>query len=154
MQTEYQTNEVDITKPVENEIGVTRPVEITSPGKKILIVDDEEDICTFLSRNFNDRNFATSFSLTLKGALQLIEAEEPDVLLLDNHLPDGLGVDFVGKIKSQYPKIKIVLITAHDSSQDRMKAYSSGVNYFLSKPFSLSEINKVVDSQLSGESDE
>ncbi len=112
---------------------------------KVLIVDDEPDICYFLSRNLAKRNFKTSFAHTLQDAEKVIDAEEPSILLLDNHLPDGLGVNFLNKIKEKYPELKIVMITAHDSPQDRSTAYNNGANFFLSKPFTITEVNRVID---------
>lgn len=112
---------------------------------KILIVDDEEDICYFLSRNLSKKNLTTSIAHTLSDAEAQLEAEEPSIMLLDNHLPDGFGINFISKAKDMYPDMKIVMMTAHDGSQERTKAYSYGANYFLSKPFTLTEINKVVD---------
>lgn len=117
---------------------------------KILIVDDEPDICYFLSRNLAKRNFITSYTHTLTDAEKKIDAEKPSILLLDNHLPDGLGVDFVNKIKFKYPELKIVMITAHDTPQDRSKAYGNGISFFLSKPFTLAEVNKIIDMLASG----
>lgn len=118
---------------------------IMSSLTKVLIVDDEEDICYFLSRNLIKRNFPTSFTHTLSEAEVIIEADTPSILLLDNYLPDGLGINFVSRVKGKYPEIKVVIITAHDSPQDRTKAYNNGASYFLSKPFTLKEINNVID---------
>ena len=113
--------------------------------KKILIVDDEPDICFILNGNFSKRGFRTSFTQTLAEAEIQLEANTPSVLLLDNHLPDGKGIDVVNKIKSQYPHLKIIMITAHDSPQDRLKAFSNGIDFFISKPFTISGINQAVD---------
>jgi DNA-binding response OmpR family regulator len=112
---------------------------------KILIVDDEQDICYFLTTNLSRRGFVTSFSNTLTDAEKKIKEDPPSILLLDNHLPDGRGVDFVTRITPLFPNLKIVMITAHDTPQDRAKAYANGINFFLSKPFTIAAINQVVD---------
>lgn len=124
-----------------------------SPLIKVLIVDDEVDICYFISRSLIKRNFTTSFTHTLKDAEKIIEAENPSILLIDNHLPDGFGINFISKVKLKYPDMRVVMITAHDSPQERTKAYSNGVNYFLSKPFTLTEINNVIDLLINTGSD-
>ncbi len=113
--------------------------------KKILIVDDEEDICYFLSRSLSKRGFLTTTSYSLAEAEKQLAIATPDILLLDNHLPDGKGIDFVGKINSKYPDLKTIMITAHDSPEDRSMAYKNGIQFFLSKPFSIATINQVVD---------
>lgn len=112
---------------------------------KILIVDDEADICYFLTHNLNKRSFAASSVGTLSDMELKLQTENPSILLLDNHLPDGLGIDSIARIKYKYPRLKILMISAHDSPQDRSKAYSNGANYFLSKPFTIIEVNRVID---------
>lgn len=126
-------------------VSVNNSATILASMKKILIVDDEEDICYFLSRNLSKRGFLTTSSYSLAEAEKQLELTMPDILLLDNHLPDGRGIDFVSKINSKYPNLKIIMITAHDSPEDRAKAYKNGIQYFLSKPFSITTINQVVD---------
>ncbi len=116
---------------------------------KILIVDDEPDICYFLSINLAKRGFDTTVSNTLADAEKEIRNEPPTVLLLDNHLPDGMGVDFLNNINALYPEMKIIMITAHDSAQDRSKAYHNGSSFFLSKPFTIAAVNKILDLVLS-----
>ena len=120
---------------------------------KILIVDDEVDICYFLSRNLAKREFNVSYVHTLRDAETQLQQEKPAIVLLDNHLPDGFGINYVTKIKSKYPDVKIIMITAHDSPQDRSKAYSNGIDFFLSKPFTITEVNKIIDVLMEREDD-
>jgi DNA-binding response OmpR family regulator len=112
---------------------------------KILIVDDEPDICYFLSRNLSKRGFLTSYSNTLLDASKQLGVFHPDILLLDNHLPDGKGIDFISDVKYLYAGLKIIMITAQDSPEDRSKAYSQGIHFFLSKPFNIVTMNQVLD---------
>lgn len=117
---------------------------------KILIVDDETDICYSLSRTLSKRGFITATSHTLAEAEQQIKSSTPNILLLDNHLPDGRGIDFAKKISLRYPDLKIIMITAHDSPEDRFKAFSNGIDFFLSKPFTINQINHAVDLVIEG----
>lgn len=112
---------------------------------KVLIVDDEEDICFFLSHNLSKRGFTTFFSNSLSDALKQLEINRPSILFLDNHLPDGRGIDLMGEINGLYPELKTVMISAHDSPQDRSNAYNNGIKFFIGKPFTMNEINRVVD---------
>jgi DNA-binding response OmpR family regulator len=121
------------------------PKDAGQPAVRILIVDDEEDICYFLSRNLSNRGYTIHFSHTLAEAELQLKREVPDILLLDNHLPDGKGVDFIHRVGQAYPSMKVVMITAHDSPQDRSRAYSNGISFFIPKPFTLSAVNQVVD---------
>ncbi|MDZ4793724.1 MAG: response regulator [Bacteroidota bacterium] len=130
---------------MKNPVPINNIASTLFDMKKILIVDDEEDICYFLGRNLSKRGFLTNTSYTLAEAEKQLQNIQPDILLLDNHLPDGRGIDFAKKIHTQYPDLKIIMITAHDSPEDRSKAYSNGIQYFLSKPFSITTVNQVVD---------
>lgn len=117
--------------------------------ENVLIVDDEVDICYFLKRNLDRKEYITTFVNTLKEALKLINKDRPNVVLLDNHLPDGLGLDFAQQVKVNYPEIKIVMITAHDTPHDRFSANKNGVDYFLSKPFMMKEVFNAIDTVVS-----
>lgn len=113
---------------------------------RVLIVDDEPDISFFLSRNLKKNDYATYMAGTLEEAERLINTEFPNVILLDNHLPDGFGIDYAQQIKTKFPYIKVIMITAHDSPQDRVKAIENGVDHFISKPFKIDEILNTLKS--------
>ena len=118
---------------------------MTRANTKVLIVDDEEDICFFLSHNLSKRGFTTFFSNTLTDAIKQLEINQPEILFLDNHLPDGKGIELMDEINGLYPHLKTIMISAHDSPQDRSNAYNNGIKFFIGKPFSMNEINRVVD---------
>ena len=73
---------------------------------KVLIVDDELDICYLLSGMLKQRNFLTGFVNTLSDAVIALQNDPPGILFLDNHLPDGFGLDFIPYIKKNYPDVK------------------------------------------------
>lgn len=113
--------------------------------ENILIVDDEVDICYFLSMNLKKNNFMASYVNSLREAKMALDSQKPSILLLDNHLPDGLGVDFALEVKKTHPEIKIVMITAHDTIIDRKTAQSNGIDFFLSKPFLINDVFKAIE---------
>jgi two-component system OmpR family response regulator len=75
-----------------------------------------------------------------------LELNEPEIIFLDNHLPDGLGVNFISYIKRFHPLSKIVMITAHDNLADKQKAFKEGVDYFIGKPFSKETVNIIMEN--------
>ena len=113
---------------------------------KALIIDDETDICYLLSRLLKQKNYETSFVNTLNAANDALKAEHPEIIFLDNHLPDGLGMNYLLYIKENYPNCKIVMITAHDSVDDREKAMNNGADFFIGKPFTSDLIYEAVDA--------
>lgn len=111
-----------------------------------LIIDDEADICYLLGSLLRKKDIDTSYVNTLRDAANILESTDPQIIFLDNHLPDGLGVNFIGFIKRFHPLTKIIMITAHDTAADVKKAYKEGVDYFIGKPFSKESINNVVEN--------
>ena len=113
---------------------------------KALIVDDEIDICFILSGIFKNRNVSACYANSLAEAKALMEKEVPSILFLDNHLPDGLGVQFIEYVKTNYPDTKVVMITAHDTPSDKYLAFKNGADYFIGKPFSLNAVRETIDA--------
>jgi len=119
---------------------------------KVLIVDDELDICYLLSGMLKQRNFRTGFVNSLSDAVIALQTDTPTLLFLDNHLPDGFGLDFIPYVKKNYPEIKVVMITAHDSAAERKVAYNGGVDLFVAKPLSRRLIDEAIDKLYSSDS--
>jgi len=113
---------------------------------KALIIDDETDICYLLSRLLKKKNLDTVFVNSLSDANKALKADHPEIIFLDNHLPDGLGINYIPYIKENYPMAKIIMITAHDSVDDRAKAFANGADFFIGKPFTNDIINKAVEA--------
>ena len=116
--------------------------------KKALIVDDETDICYLLSNILKQKNIQTVFAGSLAEAERRLQS--PDFfyyVFLDNHLPDGLGINQIKRWKEKFPAIHFIMISAHDSSEEKRKAKSDGADTFISKPFSKDVIlNSVVQT--------
>lgn len=117
-------------------------------GKKnihtALIIDDESDICFLLSNILRSNNLEVQFVNSINEGKSYLKKNNPHLLFLDNHLPDGYGIDFISYVKKQHADIKIVMVTAHDTPEDRRKALMEGADVFISKPFSASEIKKAI----------
>ena len=113
-----------------------------------LIIDDEPDICFLLNSILKKINFTAETVNSIAAANTLLLSYHPSIIFLDNHLPDGLGVEFIETIKIKNPEAKIIMITAHDSSTDRNLAYSQGVSDFIGKPFTKEAIHRSVKQLL------
>lgn len=113
---------------------------------KTLIIDDEIDICYLLSGILNQKNCETAYVNNLTDAIVQLRTSTPLVVFLDNHLPDGLGIDFVEHIKKNYSGTKIIMITAYDTVDDRQQAMDKGVDVFIGKPFNKEAITKALET--------
>ena len=112
---------------------------------KVLIIDDEIDICYLLSGILKQKKLRTSYVNSLSDAQVALRNDTPSLIFLDNHLPDGFGLDFIQYVKNNYPETKIIMITAHDSAAERNRAYNEGADIFISKPFTRDTITASVD---------
>ena len=111
-----------------------------------LIIDDEIDICYLLSSILKKNNFKTAFVNKLNDATTALERDIPNLVFLDNHLPDGMGIDYIHFIKSNFPQSKVIMISAYDSYADKQKALKNGADLFIGKPFSLDSINNAIST--------
>lgn len=113
--------------------------------KSILIVDDEEDVCLLLKRSLR-RDFQTiATAYLIHEGLQAAERLKPDILFLDNNLPDGLGLEFIARFKAIKPEMYIVLFSALDL---QVEARVAGANAFLGKPLDLGRIRSLIIDHL------
>ncbi len=112
---------------------------------KALIIDDEKDICFLLKIILQQKNIYSGCVYRLADVADVLKADHPAIIFLDNHLPDGYGEDFVEQIKLISPDSKIVMITAHDSPEDKSRAINKGVDLFLGKPFTKDSVSYAVD---------
>lgn len=113
---------------------------------RALVVDDEVDVCFLLSNILKNKNFQVSCVNSISDARKMLINNNHSIIFLDNHLPDGFGINFIGEIKKITPQIKIIMITAHDTKSDKDKAYLEGVDQFIGKPFTRDNILNAIES--------
>ena len=118
--------------------NVTAPPKKTV--KKVLVIEDEGEIGLLLNIILNEKDFELDYVKDLSSADEYLQKEQPSVIILDNKLPDGFGVDFISYIKKKYAAIKIIMISGFASARD--VALANGADIFFEKPFSKDELNK------------
>ncbi len=107
--------------------------------KKVLIIEDEGDMCLLLNILLTGKDMELDHVKNLGLAEDYLKKEEPSVVILDNKLPDGFGVDFISFIKKNYPSIKIIMISGFDGSAKDV-ALENGADVFLEKPFTKHQL--------------
>jgi len=115
----------------------------TKLAKKLLVVEDEGQIGLVLNMILSERNFDLDYVSSLLSAQEYLEKNKPSLVILDNKLPDGFGVDFISYIKKKYPSIKIIMISGFSTARD--VALANGADMFLEKPFSMDNVNEAID---------
>lgn len=108
-------------------------------AKKALIVEDEGELCLLLNIMLDGKEVELDHVKNISSAREYLKDQQPSVILLDNKLPDGFGVDFISYLKENYPAIKIIMMSGYDASVADV-ALENGADVFLQKPFTKDKI--------------
>ena len=118
--------------------------------KKILIIDDEYDFCTLVKMHCNKKGIECLYANTLAEGMMLLNNNTPDILILDNNLPDGYGWQKVDYVLETFPTVKVNLITAknivdhtnlvNDDKNKRVLRYA--------KPLSITQLDNILHGHI------
>ncbi len=119
-------------------------------AKKILVVDDEDDVRLFLQDFLSERDLEVEAAANGEEALKKVNTWQPDVVLLDIMMPGIDGLECLKQIKSKFPKTIVIMITALKDEARIAMAKKLGAHDYIVKPFSLTyleeEIGKLLPS--------
>lgn len=107
---------------------------------KILIIEDEAALAKSISDYLSEENYICEFAETFAMALEKVENYSYDCILLDLMLPDGSGMDILEMLKKQGKEEGLIIISAKDALDDKIKALQIGADDYLTKPFHLQEL--------------
>jgi len=113
-------------------------------SKKVLIIDDEIDLSLLLRDYFLRRHYDVTLAHSIKEGKELLETGTPDIIFLDNNLPDGTGWSLAAGLATDHPEVFIFLVSAFHPVVPQMPA---GARFMvIEKPISLA----VLDKQFAG----
>jgi DNA-binding response OmpR family regulator len=112
-----------------------------SSESKIVIIDDERDLCYLLTSMLSVHGFEIHSCYTLREGLDALNKIQPDWVILDNDLPDGRGWDKTNEILSQHPHIRIINISANPDSERTLDHHRI---HYLIKPLLVNSIIKLL----------
>ena len=121
---------------------------MTSPkqtSKTVLIVEDEAEMCFLLELLLNEKETRIEHVKSLKAAKEFLYNETPALILLDNRLPDGYGMEFLTYLKMNYPDVKIIMISGIDKEAEDA-AIANGADIFMNKPFTRDQLRANIHS--------
>ena len=107
---------------------------------RILVVEDEKRIADFLSRGIESAGYAVDMAGTGSTALDLVHATEYDLIILDLGLPDMDGLQVLQKVRNRKTSPPVLILSARDAVDDRVKGLEVGADDYLVKPFSTEEL--------------
>ncbi len=111
---------------------------------KILVVDDEEEICKLTQGFLSKKNYSVLTALGGQQAIGLVKKEHPCLVLLDVRLGVDSGLDVLRQIKEIDKNIKVIMVTALDDEASIRQAKSLGADDYITKPFTASYLNDFI----------
>jgi len=111
-------------------------------GQKILVVDDNPDAIAIVKSALEARGYAVNTAERGATALTSVDADRPDVILLDIMMPDMSGLEVLEKLKStpSTAAIPVILVTAKTQDDDVISGYAVGAEYYITKPFTTRQL--------------
>ncbi len=126
---------------------MTKTTVETRTSQKILIIEDEGEMCLVLNILLSNEDIELDHVKNLSAAEEYLAEELPSLIILDNKLPDGYGVDYISHLKKKYPSVRIIMITGFDASVKDV-AMENGADLFLEKPFTKQEFLSAIKALL------
>jgi two-component system, OmpR family, response regulator len=111
--------------------------------KTVLVIDDETDLCALIKLAFMRENFLVDCASNLAEAGKMLHAH-PDIIFLDNNLPDGLGIEYFHNHPDSFDDSYIIMMTADMNSRSRALAKEEGIDEFIQKPFSMKTMKDII----------
>jgi two-component system cell cycle response regulator len=118
------------------------------PPARILVVDDDEGVCSFLRRVLANEGYAVDTCLNGRDALAKLKDESFQVVIADLKMPDVDGLEVLKNAKKLDPLCQVVMVTAYASVESAVEAMRLGAHDYINKPFNVDEITVVVDKAL------
>jgi len=109
---------------------------------KVLIIDDEEDYCGIMKNYFSRRAYSVTVCHTLREGLSQLAESKPDIVLLDNNLPDGKGWNHVESILENHPGVRLYLVSAYYKKEDSFVTADDSRMTIWEKPLSMALLNE------------
>lgn len=113
--------------------------------KRLLVIDDEESVCYSFAEAFRDEDVEVESAHTIKDGRQKARDFDPNVIVLDQQLPDGLGIDLLQQLQSENSKRPVIFVTAFGSADLALQAMSKGAFDYLQKPLELGKLTEVIE---------
>lgn len=115
---------------------------------KILVVDDERDICEFVRNFLEERGYVVFSAESGEDALEAVKKEKPDLVLLDIKMKGMDGIAALKHIKDIDKKIKVVMVTALEDQEKIEEACRLGACEYITKPLALDHLEQAVEKNI------
>jgi DNA-binding NtrC family response regulator len=114
---------------------------------RVLLVDDEQDFTESLAERLQLRDVEADVAHDGEQALEVVQAEVPDVMVLDLRMPGIDGLEVLRQVKKSHPKVEVVILTGHGTDKDEAEALRLGASAYLRKPVDVDQLVKTLQHE-------
>ena len=107
---------------------------------RVLLVEDEEKVARFVARGLKSERYAVDVASDGNSGLDHVLAYDYDLIVLDLNLPGIPGTELLKHIRKSHPHVPVLILTARDNIEDKVKNFEEGADDYLTKPFSFAEL--------------
>jgi DNA-binding NtrC family response regulator len=118
--------------------------DLSTQTLRVLFVDDEEDFVRTIAERMEMREVGSEVALDGQQALQMLEEDVPDVMVLDLRMPGIDGMEVLRRVKKMYPRMEVIIMTGHGTEADEAEARRLGAFDYLCKPVDINRLMEVV----------
>ncbi len=115
---------------------------------KVLIIEDNDQLVQDIERFLTSNGFVVETATTFSEAEMKVHVYDYDCTILDLGLPDGNGLDLISEIKEEDPETGIIILTARDAVDEKVRGLDLGADDYMTKPFHPAELNARIRSVL------
>lgn len=115
---------------------------------ELLLVEDEPDVASFVQQGLKEEGYAVTWIQEGRRALEYVQQEPVDLVLLDIRLPDLSGIEVCERLRLHQPNLPIMMLTALDAIEDRVTGLRAGADDYLPKPFAFDELLARIEALL------
>ena len=126
-----------------HQANIYRKHDFNIPSR-VLLVDDERDLAQTLSERLQLRDMGSAVAYDGASALQFLEDDEPEVMIIDLKMPGIDGLEVLRKVKATRPEIEVIILTGHGSEADRDKCMELGAFGYLQKPVEIDKLSEML----------
>ncbi|OGU01060.1 MAG: two-component system response regulator [Geobacteraceae bacterium GWC2_48_7] len=117
---------------------------MTQQSKRILVVDDEENARTTLSRILRREGFEVASASNGLEALDFLRKNKVEIVITDINMPEMSGITFLRELNKPFPDTNVIMITAYGEIESYIEAMNLGAFEYINKPFRIDELKKTI----------
>ncbi len=130
-------------------------INFRSAKSTIMVVDDEPELIDILRLMLERKGYSVSCAYNGPQLLAGLEEQKPDLILLDVMMPEMDGLEVLTRLKGNPDTVSIpvIMLTALDRYEDRLRGYKLGADHYISKPYTMTQLTEGINRLLTGDQD-